>query len=193
MSHSCTVREGFLVDVSPSGLDVLRNTAISLIRKNLYSNAHMVNPSNAVTLNLTYPIIGEHTIAPSEIIYEVEKIDLDRLLQMDTGGLKGCYNYGEGKIFLVRNNWCIETIIHETLHSCSRFSIQTELQKYLNLYEGLTEFFTGYILYKEFQDCYNNCFRTTGQLCQMTYDNYIKLWVGFLTYKIECIVVECHR
>ena len=182
MSDSCTVREGILVDTSPSGLNELRKTAINLIKKHLYPDAQMVNQSNAVTLHVSYPAIGEYTISPSDIIFEIEKMDLDNFLKIDTTGWKGCYNFIEGKIFLIRDNWCIETIIHETLHSCSRFSVQSELQKYLNLYEGLTEFFTGYILYKEFQDCYTNCFRTIGQACQMTYEDYIKLCSGFCNF-----------
>lgn len=182
MSQSCTVQGGFLVDTTPAGLDLLRKTAIDLIKTHLYSNAQMVNSSTSVTLEVSYPEMGTFTIPPSDVIIELEKIDLDKYLKIDTTGIKGCYIPFDGKLFLVKNNWCIETVIHETLHSCSRFSTTDELQKYLNLYEGMTEFLTGYILYKEYRDCYANCFRTIGQLCQMTYEKYIKLWAGFCNF-----------
>ncbi len=178
MGTECDVRKNIILDTSPDGLNNLTDLSLQLIQKHVFRNAKRVNPSTAVTVDISYPSIS-HTISPSELVFEMEKMELDRKLAIDTKGIKGCYNSGEGKIYLNKELWCIETIIHETLHACSRTSESNQLDKYLPLYEGLTEFYTGYILFKEFEECYRNCFQTNfGRLCQMTYEDTTKLWVA---------------
>jgi len=103
-------------------------------------------------------------------------MDLFRHIGITDFGIQGCYRPSKGKIYLVRNNWCLETLIHEVLHSCSINSRDPELNRYNQLFDGLTEFYTGYILYQAFRECYTNCFMPTGQLCEMTYPPYTKLW-----------------
>ena len=182
MSNSCAIENQFLINTSTSGLENLRKTALLLIRKHLYQNADVVNNPSTVNIQVTTPFLQERVVLPNELILEVEKIDLDRYTNQDNTGVKACYIPMDAKTYLVRNMWCIETIIHETLHSCSRFSKDILLMKYLNWYEGLTELLTGYILFKEFSECYNNCFRSIGHLCEITYTPYVKLWVGFCNF-----------
>lgn len=183
MTDSCDIRDEILADTSSSGLNNLTKQALKLIRTHIFPNAQRVNPSQAVTLTLTYPYQGEYTISPSDLVFELEKIDFDRKLGVDTTRMRGCYRNDEGKMYLNRGNWCIETIIHETLHACSRTSESDKLNKYLPLYEGLTEFYTGFILSREYPQCYQNCFRTdVNRLCQMTYVDTTKLWVAFCNF-----------
>lgn len=182
MNDECDIRDGILVDTSPSGLNDLTEQALKLIQKHVFSNARRVNPSQAVTLSLSYQQT-EYTISPAELVFEIEKIDFDKKIETDTTGYRGCYIREEGKIFLARGNWCIETIIHETLHACSRESESDELDKYYPFFEGLTELYTGFILFKEYQLCYQNCFRTNiGRLCQITYEELTKLWMAFCNF-----------
>jgi len=182
MTSECDIRKNIILDTSSDGLNNLTNTAIQLIQKHVFKNAKKVNGSTAVTVNISYPPIP-HTISPSEFIFEMEKIELDKKLGVDVEGLRGCYIPNEGKIYLNKEKWCIETIIHETLHACSRTSESDQLERYESIYEGLTEFYTGYILFKEFGECYKNCFQTDfGRLCQMTYEDTTKLWVAFCNF-----------
>lgn len=181
MSSGCDIRSGILGGTSPD-LDTLTNKALALIQTRIFPNARRVNPSRAVTLPLSFPP-REHTISPSELVFEIDKIDLDKKLETDTTGSKGCYLREEGKIYLCKDNWCIETIIHETLHACSRESESDELDKYYPFFEGLTEFYTGFILFKEYQQCYTDCFKTDiKRLCQITYEEITRLWVGFCNF-----------
>lgn len=182
MSTECDIRKNIIQDSSSDELNRLTKMALVLIQKHIFKNARRVNKSTAVTVNISYPP-RSHTISPSELVFEMEKIEFDRKLKVNTTGIKGCYNRDEGKIYLNKEWWCIETIIHETLHACSRTSESDQLDKYHLLYEGLTEFYTGYILFKEFGECYKACFQTNFErLCQMTYEDTTKLWVAFCNF-----------
>lgn len=182
MSNDCDLRDGILVDLSPDGLNSLTNASFDLIRKYIFSGAKRVNDSKAVTLYLS-DRKAEHTITPSELVFEIDKFDFDKITGIDTTGYRGCYVKDQGKMYMNKNNWCIETMIHETLHACSRTSESDELEKYMPLLEGLTEFYTGYILFKEYSTCYKNCFQPeVGKLCQMTYEDTTKLWAAFCNF-----------
>lgn len=181
MSQACN-NDQFLLDTTPSGLQTLRDTSLLLIRKHFFADADIVNNLTTVNFPVTQSFHQTQTMLPDEVIIEVEKGDFDQFTQQDNRGVKGAYVPMYGKTFLIKNMWCIETMIHETLHSCSRFSTDIYLAKYGNWIEGLTEFLTGYIIFKEFQDCYTNCFLPKGQLCEITYGNYVKLWAGFCNF-----------
>lgn len=181
MTSECDDRDNIVGGAFPD-FNGLTNHALKLIQTHIYPNAKRVNPSQAVTLALSQPH-REHTISPSEMVFEIDKIDLDNKLDIDTTGYKGCYIREEGQMYLCKGNWCIETIIHETLHACSRESESDELDKYYPFFEGLTEFYTGFILFREYQSCYENCFRTDiRRLCQITYEELTKLWVAFCNF-----------
>lgn len=164
-------------------LSDLFERALALIRKHLFSNATRVNESKGVSLTISYPRHHEHFLSPAEIMFELEKIDLDKKLGVDSTYIKGCYDSDDGKVYLNKEFWCIETIIHEVLHACSVTSAKRELLKYRPLFEGLTEFYTGYILYKEYGQCYTDCWRIeSGRKCQMTYEDTVKLWAAFCNF-----------
>lgn len=181
MSENCGIENEFLINTSSSGLHSLRTTALDMIRRQLFQDADMVNSPTTVTLP-TSPFGGQQILLPTELIYEIEKTDFDNYTGVDNTDVKGAYMMSDGKVYLVKNMWCIETVIHEILHSCSRFSTEPVLQKFLNWYEGLTELLTGYIIFRELSDCYEKCFRPVGNLCQITYDPYVKLWVAFCNF-----------
>jgi len=73
------------------------------------------------------------------------------------GGCKGGYNPTDNTIWLIIDRWCRKTIIHEVLHAVSYFACGrcTEVGKVRLLNEGITEFLTGYILYRNYKKCYN--------------------------------------
>lgn len=84
------------------------------------------------------------------------------------------------KILLQRDNWCRETLIHESLHRFSIFSKYFGLRKYLSVFEdGLTEFLTGYILFKKYPSCYAKWLTKTAKECSMTYGRSVRRFYAF--------------
>jgi len=91
---------------------------------------------------------------------------------------RGLYMEEGGKLLLTRDLWCTKTLVHEILHSMSSFSTDTSLRVRLkSLYEGLTEFLTGYVLWKQFPACHSDCWpEQSGRHCSMTYPTQTRLW-----------------
>jgi len=176
LSQACSVRDGILVDTTRSGLISMRNSILDLIRMHLCRDADQVNPPTSANLQITQPFQTRYTSPAEELVLEIDAMDLFRHIGITDFGMRGCYKPSEGKIYLVKNKWCLETLIHETLHACSINSKDPELTRYDQLFDGLTEFYTGYLLFHEFNECYTNCFMPAGQLCEMVYDPYTKLW-----------------
>lgn len=184
MSCACGTQDAIFQMSNSSGLDNLVNEALRLIRQYLFANANFVNSPKAVSIILSNPTPHEHVISPSEFVFEIEKYDADRKLGFDCTGWRGFYNSDDAKMYLIKNSWCIETIIHEALHACSVTSQFPDLlRRHRALFEGLTEFYAGVILFKNYQDCYNNCWRTQNKtLCEMTYVDTTKIWAALCKF-----------
>ena len=176
------IRDGILVDTTPNGLISMRDSILDLIRKYLFPNAVQVNFPRSVTLQISKPSRKQYISPAQELILEIEEMDLFQHLGLIIPSIRGCYRAIEGKTYLVKGVWCFETLIHETLHACSRHSLEPELKKYDELFDGLTELYTGYILFREYQKCYTDCFIPTGQQCEITYRDYTKLWTAFCNF-----------
>lgn len=74
-------------------------------------------------------------------------------------------------------------MIHETLHSLSFTCIRRDLaRRYLNLFEGLTEFFAGYVMFRNYPDCYVAWKEESYQECSVTYPPSVRLWSSFCRY-----------
>lgn len=99
-------------------------------------------------------------------------------------GVHGVYH--NGKIFLKEANWCRKTLYHEALHSVSVFSVRSVSsigRRHLFFSEGLTEFFAGYMLFKDYKTCYNSWKRGTFRECKLSsYKNKVKLWCTFCNF-----------
>ena len=85
-----------------------------------------------------------------------------------------------GKLFLNQESWCLKTFIHETLHSVSVSSRNSSsFIEYLPFYEGLTEFYTGFLLKKHYNFCYTGCWRRDEESrCKCSYPKEVKMWLG---------------
>lgn len=176
MSQICEAGKQILGNPGQAELNQLTETALDLIKTHVFSRAHRVNQSVSVTLTLSNMKI-QHVLSPTDLMFEMDKNDLDKKRGKDTTYLRGFYNPNEGKIYLHRDYWCIKTAIHETLHACSVTSLLPKLKKYKPLYEGLTEFYAGYILSKVYCETYENCWRTeSNRYCQMTYEQPTTIW-----------------
>lgn len=182
MSQECSVRDKVLVDTTPDGLVKMKSSILNLIKKHLFPDAKQVNPPTSVILEISTPTRIRYTSPPEELVFEIDAMDLFQHFGLPVPGLCGYYIPSEGKTYLVKDTWCLETLIHETLHSCSRPCLEPELSKYDELFDGLTELYTGYIIFKEFSECYTNCFLPEGQLCEIGYPDYTKLWTTFCNF-----------
>jgi len=89
-------------------------------------------------------------------------------------GTRGHYNKPTGKIILQEGKWCIQTIIHESLHSVSILSNEEYVQegdRIQSFKESLTEFLTGLVLFRKYND---SCFHSWkignyDQWCNVSY------------------------
>jgi hypothetical protein len=162
-------------------LEKLLDDVLVLIKKHLFTDAKLEYLTQELFLDLKYPLPQKKISTRQQRILILDKDDmvnnnLSDIYEIDR--IKGKFFYPHGKIYLVKGAWCIETLIHEALHGCSvigSFSFG-EFERYRELNEGLTEFFTGYLLYKEYNDTYENCWKSSDRLCYMTYSATTRFW-----------------
>jgi len=99
--------------------------------------------------------------------------------------LRGGYDYTENSIILYHGKYCRKTVIHETLHAASYFAYGrfSELfDKLRIIIEGLTEFLTGYILYRNFKTCYREWLKCESKVCQISYKDETRLFGALARY-----------
>lgn len=182
MSQICDEGNQILAAYRPSDLSRLTDEALELIKKYLFPNAHRVNSTKPVSLNIS-GLPEPYVVSDKEKMVELDKKDLDIKTGKDSTYIRGIYHHNEGRIYLHRDFWCLKTSIHETLHSCSVTSIDSNLLKFKAIFEGLTELYTGFILSKEFCSCYEQCWRLESNMrCQMTYEQPTKIWAAFCNF-----------
>ncbi len=121
-------------------------------------------------------------ISPDTKIIELDLSDITANYGRAPLGGRGLYDVEKGKIILVCGNWCRETLIHETLHSVSFSAVSTSFWRYINLFEGLTEFFTGYILYGLYPECFAAWKEQRYHECAVTYASFVKLLSAFCRF-----------
>jgi hypothetical protein len=140
-----------------NGLETALDETRAAIKKHIYAKVSWA-PSQSWVIQLHN---GQRLSPPNERILELTERDLRAALREEVGGdfpsgkIKGAHNMSYGKIFLVRDvEWCRTTLIHETLHSASISSRMPHHMRLDELIEGLTEFFTGLLMFKEYPNCY---------------------------------------
>jgi len=80
------------------------------------------------------------------------------------------------KILLRRDNWCRKTMIHEALHSLSIFNSDDNLRTKFPIFEeGVTEFLTGYVLYKNWKS-------KIYSICSISYSRTVKRFYAFCNF-----------
>ena len=96
--------------------------------------------------------------------------------------VRGLYWIKAGAILLHEPIWCRHTLIHETLHSTSLFcrafqqygSINWNLQN--SFREGITETITGYILQRNYPECYEAWRTNRFTECRIDGRSRVKFW-----------------
>jgi hypothetical protein len=164
---------------SPAGgLQGLLDEVTGMIKKTLFSEACFANQSVPVTRTVNtggvrFPLF----LGPSERIAQVPEIVVKELLGASPYDVvRGATFYDIGKILLSKNQWCIETLIHETLHSLSIFGLVPDIRRrYTPMIEGLTECLTEYMLSANYAGPYN-CLRQKNTYCTLTYPYETRIW-----------------
>lgn len=110
---------------------------------------------------------------------QIFQLDYHTYSQIADPSTRGIHDIPSRKIILQETKWCKKTIIHECLHSVSIFSSNsavTEGFQVRSLKEALTEFLTGYVLYKKHkQSCYFNWkTKRFSQWCDVSYNDGVK-------------------
>lgn len=164
---------------APNQLEASLNRVVSDVKKLLFPNALKVNPSCPVTLTAG---VGIAIPIPSPTrIYEVPKSIWSNNFP-NWSHARGLHRSSFGKIFLHEDKWCRETLIHEALHSLSAFNVRTDLRRYRFLNEGITEFLTGYILFRKYPKCYQAWKQERYPECRVTYKRQVRLWCAFCNF-----------
>jgi hypothetical protein len=103
-------------------------------------------------------------------------------------GLRGNYHPESGRIFLRQGSWCRHCLIHETLHSVSIFAVSPNRHvgdRYLFLREGLTEFLTGYVLWRKYPYSYGswkNKIHSSWCGLPPSYEEMARIWYTFCRF-----------
>jgi len=185
----CDAGHSFVETARPN-LATQLDSVIATIQSELFPQAQFANPS--VWITIRQGSLARVTIPADVRVIEVQETDVLQMVPgASPGDVRGVYNQDMGKILLNSNLWCIETLVHETLHAVSTFSVRNDLGLKLRLLvEGLTEFYTGYILFKAFPNCYATCWRNESVCgCQCTYKMQVKIWSSlchFIPIKETC-------
>jgi len=168
---NCSMRSGFLgSSVGPINLENLRNNAMQDIG-GLFPQAQVVRQTRAQQIRIAASgLSGSRVLSPDMPLVELDIVDIALNYPRFPLTGRGLYDSENGRIFLCQGKWCRETLIHETLHSVSFWASRIDMRRrYLNLFEGLTEFFTGYIMFCSHQDCYQAWREERYQKCSVTY------------------------
>ena len=164
---------------SPNQLGNCLNQAILDIKQFLFRHARFVNPSRQYSINVGGGIAIP--IPASTRIYEVSKSIWPNAFPRMRHA-RGLHIPFSGKILLHQDNWCRKTLNHEALHSLSAFNVRSDLRHYLFLNEGITEFLTGYILFRKYPKCYQAWRQEKYPECKVTYKRQARLWCTFCNF-----------
>lgn len=182
---SCSLRQSLINSSrTPTDLEAQRNIVLQDIRNSLCVQARVATPSTSCQLRIA--TCGAPTwvyISSDKRIIELDFVDIRANYSFFSPQDRGLYDYTNGKILLSLGKWCRETLIHEVLHSVSFPCVRRDLGRRYNLiFEGMTELFTGYVMFRHYSDCHNAWKEKQYQECSATYEPYIRLWASFCRF-----------
>jgi len=185
---SCPERMNYIANSSsPSGLDSLLDATLQEIQRN-FGVAQVKGIQRAFPLKRKSD--GQILqILPHDMrICELETELWNQVLPINS---RGRYYPVGNKILLNHEKWCRKTLIHESLHSVSIFSHPSNsafFERTLGFAEGLTEFLTGLLLWRDHNNCYENWrSRRFRQICGFSYPRDIRILFAFC----GCVNLQC--
>jgi hypothetical protein len=185
-SAACPLRPDIVKQLSrPDGLEQALDDLLCKVTQTIYRQTQFVCSPGSILISLVSMGRARRLSPVQERVIELEEIDVrenfPQLARLSSpGSLRGMYVYPPiGKIFLIKNRWCLETLIHEMLHSTSVFVERPDLRSRCDdLMNGLTEFYAGYLMYNHWRECYDAWKRETYDICSVTYSPFVKLWAA---------------
>ena len=174
----CGTRRGFFETVRANGLENALDITMESIRTHL--NPDAVSPFSRSHRLIQTEINGSRTptfLNPDRRIVELSSLEFQWNFPRTLA--RGIFQ--EGVIFLRRDHWCKKNLYHESLHSLqnAEFDTKPELKLFV---EGLTDFFTGCLLYEDSKDCYNAWRQGTYSYCAFSYAQWTKMFGAFCHY-----------
>jgi hypothetical protein len=128
-------------------------------------------------------------LAPEAVLPQglvIRRIRKNEAIALGKGGIRGEWNQITKQLLLVEGEWCVSTLVHETLHAVSSIQTLDEALQLRPLFEGLTECLTGYVLYKKYPYAYSNCWKTDERVtwCRISdlYRPNCKRWGAFFHF-----------
>jgi len=116
---------------------------------------------------------------------DVKLVLMETPLRVEGVLARGGYDPYRRIIVLAGDLWCWKTLIHETLHSMSAFFRDEELipyslEEWRLVVEGLTEFLTGCVLYRQRREreCYEYWVRRRYAPCRISYERYVRTFAA---------------
>jgi len=178
----CSQGREFLKCVQvPNQLETMMNQGISDIKAVVFMDAKKPNPSVHCQLSAIGSGFGidlRDSVRICEVPEAIWSLNFPNYRHA-----RGVYVPALGKVFLRQGKWCWKTLVHEALHSLSVFNVRIDLHQLLFLREGITEFLTGYVLFKRYTECYNAWRKKTYPECRIAdYERYVRLWCAFCSF-----------
>lgn len=136
MTFECSFRHDYLKSTNSASIENSAHKALDEIRIHLYSEAKLPQQPSFRRIS------REQAILESREPY------------------RGRWDAIRKQMTFVEGLWCVSTVIHETLHAVCGIQTLDEAHALKPLFEGLTECLTGYILFKEYDHVYSNCWKT---------------------------------
>lgn len=151
-SPLCHDRPVYLVSAL-GNLDGILNDALKDVRTVLYPSANFVVSPTGI---MDYYNDLDELITLNQGTSRIKELNPLAFLATTKYSGAGGYHLESGRIFLEEGSWCRICAIHETLHSVSIFAANKKIATQFDfLSEGITELFTGYVLWKRYPVCFD--------------------------------------
>jgi hypothetical protein len=145
MAFNCTFRHDYVKIADEVSIRKLIHEALNGIHIHLYSEAKL----------------------PEQSVFR--RISRELAIAESRGSYRGLWNQNRKQMTFVDELWCVSTVVHETLHAASSIQALEEAIALKPLFEGITECLTGYILSKEYDYVYANCWKNDqASLCRIS-------------------------
>jgi hypothetical protein len=169
------------------GIAGIESTLTRILQKLSHMN---LSPANVCRDSTIRNVYTKEIVRRSEATESILEIDPQYWLKIqrdyEMRRILSYYHPESGKIVLKGGcNWCLCNVIHEILHSRSRFSRHPSPPWNAEfIVEGITELLTGWILMHEYPLCYKN-WREIERSCFLKpYLPYVKLWLYLCTHRL---------
>ena len=176
IEDNCTCRQAF-IQISRQDLFARLRDTVEEIKEAFQRDLFFTQEP---LMNIIYEnYLATHLLPGTRKIIELNEVDWN--LNGWLPDTYGQYQPDTGRIILNNDQWCRKSLVHEAIHSVSTFDIH-DIIRYPSFIEGLTEFFTGFFLFKKFNCCYDAWKKNLYRYCNISYEPSAKTCYTFSRY-----------